>query len=137
MLLVSTEICNNNDPLTGCPLPSGTNHYFFITGSVASYFQVSVSAFSSMPTLTPSQAFAFDKKVDDGLPMSGRVKARYALNTQLLVPFDLPSSGCNTFSTSSQPVPAASGACVSNATGNSYLLSDGTPECALSVLSTF
>ena len=72
----------------------------------------------------PADAYAMDLKRDDGSPNTGNMQAT-----------------SNSFGAQcrdlSLATPAASNACVSNATGNPYLVTEGDPYCILRVKAEF
>jgi prepilin-type N-terminal cleavage/methylation domain-containing protein len=75
----------------------GSNNWFMLSGM--SLFYSLTSYANGVPTLSVSQAYNMDKKVDDGLPTTGKVVAVYVTTSQTvttLAPNDSTSGGDTT-----------------------------------------
>lgn len=110
---------------------SGTNYYHvFHLNSCAQVNTGSVGGFScaSEAALSPIDALELDSKIDDGMPLSGRVMAAYA--------YSAGAEYTNWFYLGAPPAatPAspAGGVCVSNAPGNPYNVNQATGGSTLS-----
>lgn len=143
IVLPTTEQCQNYLMPGYQPAPFGDKNYFFLLSiglnGGCSAFGLGCNLDSVTPSLTTAEAFAIDTKLDDGMPYTGNVRARYGnvpspYSNQVLFPADAAPGCAGQFV---RPPPAASNACVSNAAGNPYLLSATGLQCNLSIGATF
>lgn len=65
----------NSTPANNAFLNFFTNNYFAISSVNAILNSSDIGEISSSPNITVAQAYAIDKKIDDGLPLSGSVQA--------------------------------------------------------------
>jgi prepilin-type N-terminal cleavage/methylation domain-containing protein len=82
---------------------------------------------SNTPLYTPAEAYFIDNKLDDGMPLAGRI------NSGFLGSWDDSAS----YEQSIGSGAAGSGSCVSDAARNPYLLSEKIKACALVFKSDF
>lgn len=107
---------------------SGYNYFMIravlkITNLGTTYYNSNYE--NTLTALTPSDSFALDTKIDDGLALEGAVTAR-GLNSGYLF------TG-TTFPSLAVPLPPANKVCVSSASGNPYNTAFNSLACTLRI----
>lgn len=95
-------------------------NYFYITAATA--ITVTTGALTEGPSMSPQEAESVDAKMDDGVPLTGIIRAM------------------ETIETPETPGASAAGVCVSSATGNPYDLNEATfdiASCNLRIRTSF